>query len=252
MSSSPRSSEKPAALRSLKQLGVLDGRTIVERQRSDAEEEFLQRSLRFNVEVDRLKKDAASVLAALDRERQSSAAGLRSLRTAHSRSVAQLHALVTAGQEEMRKQEEGFLAAHAGSRAELRSVITQLKLEYNAEVERIAAAETERIHVCRRRLALLKSRSDALAATRQAVATAEMAGEGRLYAEPVERSDPQYAFVRARAEAEPSSIAARVYTATDIRAASFEILAKRRMQNLIYKIMPCGSSYGRFCGFAFN
>ena len=192
-----------AALRSLKQLGVLDGRTIVERQRSDAEEEFLQRSLRFNVEVDRLKKDAASVLAALDRERQSSAAGLRSLRTAHSRSVAQLHALVTAGQEEMRKQEEGFLAAHAGSRAELRSVITQLKLEYNAEVERIAAAETERIHVCRRRLALLKSRSDALAATRQAVATAEMAGEGRLYAEPVERSDPQYAFVRARAEAEP-------------------------------------------------
>ena len=40
-----------SALRSLKQLGVLDGRTIVERQRSDAEEEFLQRSLRFNVEV---------------------------------------------------------------------------------------------------------------------------------------------------------------------------------------------------------
>ena len=70
-----------AALRSLKQLGVLDGRTIAERQRSDAEEEFLQRSLRFNVEVDRLKRDAASVLAALERERQSSAAGLRSLRT---------------------------------------------------------------------------------------------------------------------------------------------------------------------------
>ena len=40
-----------SALRSLKQLGVLDGKTIFERQRSDAEEEFLQRSLRFNVEV---------------------------------------------------------------------------------------------------------------------------------------------------------------------------------------------------------
>ena len=182
--------------------GVLDGRTIVERQRSDAEEEFLQRSLRFNLEVDRLKKDAGGVLAALERERQSSAAGLRSLRSAHARSVAQLHALVTSGQGAMRQQEERFLVAHASSCRELRALVDGIKADYDAEVERIAMAETERMNACRKRLLLLDARSLALAATRQAVAAAEMGGDGRLYAEPVERSDPQFAYVRARAEAE--------------------------------------------------
>ena len=63
-------SYRASALRSLKQLGVLDGKVIAERQRSDAEEEFLQRSLRFNTEIERLKQEAASSHAGLDRERQ--------------------------------------------------------------------------------------------------------------------------------------------------------------------------------------
>ena len=127
-------SYRASALRSLKQLGVLDGRPILERQRSDAEEEFLQRSLRFNVEVERLKGEATASLAALDRERQASAAGLRAMRSAHARSVAQLHALITAGRAEAKRQEEDFLRAFKSSRRELRRTVTELRKEYDIEV----------------------------------------------------------------------------------------------------------------------
>lgn len=126
-------SYRASALRSLKQLGVLDGRTIIERQRSDAEEEFLQRSLRFNTEVERLKLEAQASLASLDRERQASAAGLRGMRSQHSRSVSQLHALITAGQKSMKQQEEGFLRAHKQSRLALKKTLHELRAEYVGE-----------------------------------------------------------------------------------------------------------------------
>ena len=41
-------------------------------------------------------------------ERQASAARLRAMRSAHARSVAQLHALIAAGQKQMKAQEEAF------------------------------------------------------------------------------------------------------------------------------------------------
>lgn len=138
-------SYRASALRSLKQLGVLDGRTIIERQRSDAEEEFLQRSLRFNTEVERLKLEAQASLASLDRERQASAAGLRGMRSQHSRSVSQLHALITAGQKSMKQQEEGFLRAHKQSRLALKKTLHELRAEYVGERVARAADRTSRV-----------------------------------------------------------------------------------------------------------
>jgi hypothetical protein len=131
-----------------------------------------------------------TALSGLDRSRQASAAGLRAMRQQHARSVAQVHALINAGQEEMRKQEDTFLKAYRSSRRELRRTIRELQAQYEAEVERIAAVERERMAACRRRLKLLRTRSAAMAATRQAIAMCEVGGDGRLYAEPVDPADP--------------------------------------------------------------
>ena len=72
---------------------------------------------RARVQVDRLKHEAMAALAALDRERQASAAGLRSMRTSHARSVTQLHALVTSGEETMVASEKSFLQARTPSQS---------------------------------------------------------------------------------------------------------------------------------------
>ena len=55
-------------------------------------------------------------------------------------------------------------------------VVRDLRRQYIAEAERLAKAERERITACRRRLALLNARSAAMAATREAIASAEMGG----------------------------------------------------------------------------
>ena len=138
-------------------------------------------------------------------ERQASAARLRAMRSAHARSVAQLHALIAAGQQQMKAQEEAFLKTYRKSRKVLKAELKLVAAEYEEEVGRIAKAERQRVLACRRRLRLLRARSAALAAVRQAIAKAELGGDGRLFVEPVEPSDPLWAFVGARVEAEPSS-----------------------------------------------
>ena len=138
-------------------------------------------------------------------ERQASAARLRAMRSAHARSVAQLHALIAAGQKQMKAQEEAFLKTYRKSRKVLKAELKSVAAEYEEEVGRIAKAERQRVLACRRRLRLLRARSAALAAVRQAIAKSELGGDGRLYVEPVEPSDPLWAFVGARVEAEPSS-----------------------------------------------
>ena len=94
---------------------------------------------------------------------------------------------------------------HKASKRELRRSLKEIRTEYGEEVARIAEAERARVAACRRRLRLLNHRSAALAATRHAIATAGRRRDGRLYAEPVEPTDPLCAFVRARVEVEQAA-----------------------------------------------
>ena len=71
-------------------------------------------------------------------ERQASAARLRAMRSAHARSVAQLHALIAAGQQQMKAHEEAFLKTYRKSRKVLKAELKLVAAEYEEEVGPVA------------------------------------------------------------------------------------------------------------------
>ena len=73
---------------------MLDGKPIVERERSTAEEHFLQKSTRFAERVEAIKQEGEVQLQQLEVQRQESAAQLRTLKAALGKSYQQLKAKV--------------------------------------------------------------------------------------------------------------------------------------------------------------
>ncbi|KAL1495930.1 hypothetical protein AB1Y20_014572 [Prymnesium parvum] len=218
----------PSALQMLGQerarrpIAVLDGRRIAERERSSAEEHFLQRSIKFAERVDLIKQEGERELHALELQRQESAAELRQMKTSltkaytllkakvHRRSLhlARRCAQVTArrqvmeGLRMMREEEEAFLQAHERSSAQLREALAELRVQYEEEVRQLAAREAQRQGERERKLARLQQVSEAMSLVGSQLLEAQLASNGRLFAEILPHGDPQLAFVKAKVEAE--------------------------------------------------
>ena len=125
----------------LKQVRVLDGAEIAGRDRSAAEDKYMQKVLEFNDRIDALRRENERELLAIEARRRRNASNSESLRQELLTAFAELESVVTAGRAKVREEHARQRHVREANLAALERALDKIKGEYGREVDRLVALE---------------------------------------------------------------------------------------------------------------